>query len=375
MLKTSRYKKYQGETVILVGWALVNFFFLYKNGIIVTGEAGKYISQAQIFLQTGRPESANFWLYIVQISLLAFCLKFHLSFAFVFFIQLFFNLLATLYFYKTVRLLWNNNMTALTATFILLFNVPYQEYNTLLQTESLFFSFTLILSCYVIVIEKISLKNLIIIIVALTVISITRPTGILFFPPVFLYLFFIYFKKLSFEKKAGIIGIFTILFLFILNKAMMSGGELDFMLPFKDERIICGVPTLPGFIKINTASNGNSLYGLLYYVIHNFGQFAKMAWLRTVAFFGLYRSYFGASHNIYLVFYFYILDIGALLGSFYWYKKHFYKLLYFHLIITLVWVTTMMTCDDWHNRFYLSISPYIIFLFTGFICKFLKNDP
>ena len=154
----------------------------------------------------------------------------------------------------------------------------------------------------------------------------------------------------------------------------MSGGELDFMLPFKDEQIICGVPTLSGFAEINITKNANSLYGLFYYIVHNFGQFMKMAWLRTLAFFGLYRKYYSTAHNIYLVTYFYSLDIGAFLGSYYWFKKHSYPLLYFYSIIALVWVTTMLTCDDWHNRFYLGISPYIILLSTGFIRKFLKND-
>jgi hypothetical protein len=374
MLKISRYKNHRDQVIILAIWALVNFFFLLKNGIITTGEAGKYINQAHIFLQTGRPESANLWLYFVQISLLAFCLKFKLSFIVVFFVQLFFNLLATLYFFKTIRYLWSNNLVALSATLILLFNVSYQEFNTLLQTESLFYSFTLILSCYILLTEEITIKKLIVITLSLGVISITRPTGLLFIPPVFLYLFFIHFKKLSFVKKISILGIFVLLFLFILNQAMMSGGELDFMLPFKNEQIICGVPTLPGFVEINTTKNGNSLYGLFYYIFHNFGQFTKMAWLRTLAFFGLYRSYYSTTHNVYLVTYFYLLDIGAFWGSFYWYKKYTYKLLYFYSIMALVWVTTMLSCDDWHNRFYLSISPYIIFLSTGIIRKFSKPD-
>ncbi|MEI9808492.1 MAG: hypothetical protein WDO16_11830 [Bacteroidota bacterium] len=66
-------------------------------------------------------------------------------------------------------------------------------------------------------------------------------------PCAFLYLFFRFFRAFSFWLKAGITSFASVAFLFLLNSALGSGGELDFMLPFRDERIICGVPTLAHF--------------------------------------------------------------------------------------------------------------------------------
>jgi len=339
----------------------------------MTGEAEKYIGQANLFIKTGNLSAPSLWMYFTQITLLSFCIKLHLSFAIAIAVQFFFNFLATWYFHRTLYLVFNSSIIALVGVLLLLLNQSYQEFNVSLQTESLFYSFTLIASCYIITIEKLSFKNISGMIFLLALISLTRPTGLLFIPPALIYLFFIYLKQFNAMKKLAILSLVGIAFLFLLNQALGSGGELDFMLPFRDERIICGVPTLPGFLAIKTTSNGNSLWGLLYYITHNFSQFIRLAFLRTLAFFGLWRNYFGIMHNVFLVIYFYSIHMLAILSLPYWANKNAYRLLYFLALIFLTWLTVILTCDDWHNRFYLSISPYIIFLSLGFASMRIKK--
>ena len=363
----------KNKLAILVLWFLVNAFFFIKNGIVTTGEAEKYIGQANIFLQTGSVSSPNLWFYFIETGLIAFCIKFHASFLIIIIIQFILNFAATLFFYKTLLFLFDLNSVALAGTIILLLNQPYQEFNTFLQTESLFYSLTLILSCYVIWIEKISLKKIIIVLALLLIASITRPTGLLFILPVFLYLFFIYFHKASRIKKTGILLVFGLLLFFIINKAMGSGGEFDFMLPFRDEDIICGLPSIAHSASIKTTDNGNSILGIFYYVIHNPAQFFRLAWLKTIAFFGLYRSYYSKWHNIYLIVYFYLIHILAIASLPYLAKKMFYKTAYLLSLIFITWLTVMLTCDDWHNRFYLSISPYIIMISMGILSRKIKR--
>jgi hypothetical protein len=366
--QNNKYAKFLSPLSILgLLWLCVNGFFLLKDGIISDGESDKYITQANLFIQTGHLDSPNFWLYFTQIALLAFCLKLKIGFWLVIAVQLLLNLFASFYFYKTMDYIFHSKKIALIATALLLLNLPYQEFNHFLQTESLFYSITLILSCYLIKVEKIASRNFLIIVIFLAIVSITRPTGLLFIPPVFAYLFFVYLKKMAPLKKFGLLSAITLFFIFLLNKAIGSGGELDFMLPFRDERIICGVPTLPHFLDIKTTENGNSLYGLLYYITHNFGQFVKMAWLRTVAFFGLFRSYFTTWHNIYLIAFFFPLYIAGIFASPFWIRKNMFKFLYLTLAIALNWLTVILTCDDWHNRFFLSISPYIIIISMGLL--------
>lgn len=350
------------KAILLLLWLLLNTFFLLHRGIFLQGESAKYIDQARIFLATGKPESANFWLYITQIILVAGCIKFHLGFFFAVLVQLVFNLIATAFFYETVRYIIGNTGTAFIATLLLLANYFYQEFNTFLYTESLFYSFTLILSCYLIHVRDLTIKRLSTVTAMLLIICVTRPTGLLFLPPVFLYLFLVFFRNMPTWKKISLLTILAALFLCLLNVAIGTGGGLDFMLPFRDERIICGVPTLPSFLPIKTAPNGNSLYGLLYYITHNAPQFIKMAALRSRAFFGLYRSYYSTGHNIYLIVFFGVLYLTVIASLRYWFKRNPEILWYIISAIGLNWLTVILSCDDWHNRFFLTISPFLIIL-------------
>jgi hypothetical protein len=365
----------KGYAVVLgVVWALMNGYLLKTYGIVSgVGEPPKYVFEAETLIHTGHLSAASYWLYFTQIALLAGAIKLKLSFVFVFLIQLISNGLSAIYFCKTLLYLFRNGKVAFIGTMMLLLNYPYQQFNVYLQTESLFYSLTLILSYFVLTLEKPDNKKLLLILAILAIVCITRPTGLLFIPPVFLYFFFVFLKRLSPLKKLGILAGIAATFFFLLNKAVASGGELDFMLPFRDERIICGVPTLPGFIPIKTAANPNSLYGLLYYITHNFSQFIRLAGLRTLAFFGLYREYYSTFHNICLMTFFYSLYLLILAAIPFWLKNQPYKLLYLLSAILLVWATVMLSCDDWHNRFYLSISPFLIILSARTISSLTKT--
>lgn len=358
---------------LLVVWALMNGYLLRAYGVVSTvGEPPKYVFEAETLIRTGHLTSSNYWLYFTQIALLAVAIRLKISLFFVALFQLSCNLLASIYFYKTLLYIFHREKVAFIGTLILLLNYPYQQFNVYLQTESLFYSLTLILTYFVLTVEKPDGKRSLLILLLLGILCITRPTGLLLVPPVFLYVFFVLLKKLSPWKKAGILAAIAVTFLFFLNKALGSGGELDFMLPFRDERIICGVPTLPGFVPIKTASDPNSLYGLLYYITHNFSQFARLATLRALAFFGLYREYYSTIHNICLMTFFYSLYVLALASIPFWLKNQPYILCYLLVAILLIWITVMLSCDDWHNRFYLSISPFVIIL-SGRTIAFLTK--
>lgn len=357
---------------VLFLWFAIQAILWWKNGIVIDGEAEKYISEAHTFLEIGSVSSSNFWLYIIQIILIAFSIKFNLSFVFVVVIQLLVNLFSVAAVYYFIRSLFNTKL-AFIIVILLLLNYPLQQFNTFLQTESLFYSFITIYSCYLLHIKKIGLKEILIICFSLLLISVTRPTGLLFIPPTFLYLFFRFFTNIPVLYKTSLVILTSLLFLFILNFALGSGGELDFMLPFRDERIICGVPTVKSFLPIETSEDGNSLYGLAYYIANNFDQFSRLALIRALTFFKLFRPYFSTGHNIYLIIFFFPIYLSVLFSLRHWLKNNAYFLLYCISIIFMVLLTVMLTCDDWHNRFFLTITPFLNFLSLPFILKILNK--
>jgi hypothetical protein len=345
--------------ILFIVWAIVNAIIIYSNGIIADGEAVKYIFEANTLLKTGSLSANNFWFYFTQISLLAIAFKTGLGYAFVISVQLFFSAWALLSFYRLAASLFPKQI-AFTGTLIFLLNYPYHEFNTYLQTESLFHSFTIIFTAYLLRLNKLTLPHAVILFLSTVLICITRPTGLLLVPGIALYLFFAFFKAIGTRLKIGIVACCSIGFLVLMNSVIGSKGEWDFMLPYLDERIICGVPTLHHFVDIKTDPNGDSMYGLFYYITHNFDQFIRMAYLRSKAFFGLLRTYYGRGHNTYLAVFFYPLYAAALLSIGWWWKHHANRLLYFCCAVLMTWGTTLLTCDDWHNRWFLTISPWII---------------
>lgn len=342
-------------------WLVVQFLLFYQHGIQTDFEARKYIEQADLLIANGSVSSTNFWLYSIQIFLIATAKKLQTGFISVVIIQWLFNLCATWALYRFSTRMANKTVGVI-ITMLFIFNFPLQTFNSFLQTESLFYSFTILFSCYILSLQHLTWKKCALIFLLLIVISFTRPTGLLWIPCTFLYLFFRFFKRFSFFLKIGITVAVAIAFFFFLNFALGSGGELDFILPFRDEMIICGVSTLSHPIDIKTSQDQNSIAGLLYYITHHFSSFSQLAWLRTRAFWGLSRTYYSSGHNLYLACYFYPVYILSLFGIGRLFVKNRYLLLYCLSLILLTWGSVMLTCDDWHNRFLLSIIPYIYLL-------------
>lgn len=350
-----------GILPLLAVWAFIQGVFIFHHGIITTGEAEKYIGEAHTFLTTGTLSAHKYWLYFIQIGLLVIAFKTGLGYSFVLIVQLLFSALATYSFYRLIGRFFPSQ-TAMVGTMLLLLNYPFQELNVYLQTESIFYSFTILFSTYLLQLSKLTLLRFTAIVAALVILCITRPTGILFVPVTFIYLFFVFLKKMDTKLKIAITIGAALIFIWVLNGVLGSGDDLDFMLPYREEHIICGLPTLHQPASIDTTNNGNSLYGMAYYITHNFGQFARLALLKFKSFFVLIRPYYSTGHNMLLAVYFYPLYAFALLGINSWRHRHTYQLVYLAGLILITLGTTLLTCDDWHNRWLLSISPWIILL-------------
>lgn len=357
-------KLYQPKFIsILLGffWLLTQAALFWQRGIVTGFEAIKYINEAQHFLQYGTLSSNNFWLYSTEIFLIVAAIKLHLDFIFIVIIQWLLNLFATWMFFQLVVYILKKPLLVFLATFIFIINITYQVYNSFLFTESVFYSLTVIYSSYLLRIEKLNSKKIAILILLLILLSVTRPTGILFFPTTAIYIFFRFMKNISVWHKIAIVFSAFIIFYFSVNQMLQSGGEFDFMLPFRKENIICGVSTTTN-ANIEVMEKGNSLEGLVYYIFHNKDEFLKLAGLKTISFFGLTRNYYSPLHNLYLIIFFYPIYFLSIIGIIKLIKKKEKEIIYLVTIILLYWITTLLTCDDWHNRFILTVSPFIFLI-------------
>ena len=358
--KSGNLRRYD-KTILLLLWLIVQSSLIWHYGVVTYLEADKYISQAQYFIQHGTLSTNNYWLYSTEVFLIVAAIKLHLGFAVIAILQLLLNLFSTWMFYKLALFFLKKETLASFATILFIINIPYQIYNSFLFTESIFYSLTIIYSSYLLRLQRLAVKNILVLILLLALMSVTRPTGILFFGATALYIFFRFLNKLSLLVKILIVACSLIIFIGTLNIMMNTGGSLDFMLPFKKENIICGVNTNNN-VEINTIEKGNSLQGIVYYIYNNKDQFFKLARLKTISFFGLIRNYYSTFHNVFLVIFFYPFYLLSLIGLWKMCKRKKPELIYLVTIFLLYWITTMLTCDDWHNRFILTAMPFIFLI-------------
>ncbi|MDQ6610241.1 MAG: hypothetical protein M3Y85_10515, partial [Bacteroidota bacterium] len=258
---------------------------------------------------------------------------------------------------------------AFITTLLFLAMFYYQLYNVYLFTESLFFSLTIMFTYFLFSIKKLNFISLVFLLLFLLLLLFTRPTGILFIPPTLFFLIFRFGKnrKLPLLILSSIGGLTA--FYFILNAALNSGGEFDFLLPYIQEHVICGVPLVQQPHIISMPVNKNSVQGLWYIIQNNSDLFLGLAKKRFVAFWGVRRSFFSDGHNLFIAVYFYTMYVLILLGAKKMFRTHQAETIFMLLYIFLVMLMVLLSCDEWHNRFIFSILPFLLLLATALFAK------
>lgn len=350
-------------------WVLMQLFLLRQFGVHTTLEAAKYIEQANLLLEFGSLASGNFLFYSVQILLIAVAIKLGAGFWVVVLVQLLANAASLLLFYKLVYKLTRHPIVAFTASSLLLCMVYYQLYNVYLYTESLFFSLTIVYTFVLFQNKKWKLPRVLSVLFVLLLLIFTRPTGVLFIPPTIFFLIFRHGQKripllLGLSLIAGLL-----VFYLLLDAILNSGGELNFLLPYVEEHVICGVPLAQQPHIINAPENANSVKGLWFIVSKNRELFLRLAGKRLVAFWGVQRPYYSFLHNAFVAVYFYSLYILILFGLRRMLKAHRAESTFCLSYIFLVMLTVMLSCDEWHNRFLYSLLPLLLLMATGIFAR------
>jgi hypothetical protein len=294
------------KSLLILGafWFLIQIILFRQFGIVTAFESSKYIEQADFLLKTGHYTTGNFLFYSVQILLIALSKTTNTFPWLVVLIQLLVNALSVILFYKLSLSFTKNHFRSFLVTALLIGMIYYQLYNVHLFTESLYFSFGIIYTYLLFSIKKLSPKNILLLLLGISLLYLTRPTGIFFIPATVVYILFRFYQKKAFFLLLFFIVLGIILLYFLLNFSLNSGGELDFLLPYLDERVICGVPTIKGQHNITVPVEKDSVEGLWYIISHHTSLFLSLGGKRLIAFWGVVREYYTISHNIFIAFYF-----------------------------------------------------------------------
>lgn len=344
---------------LVIPWLFIQAGLLLHFGIRTDFEAVKYINEAHTFINTGHLSTPNFWYYSTEIFLIVLSLKLKLGPASVVLLQIMINGLATICLFRFITT-YAGKQTALITTLLLIVCIPFQQYNVALQTESLYHSFLILYAVTLLKIRQLNIKNSLLSLLLLLLLLVTRPSGLLLIPPTIVFVIAILNWKKQKLMKLAVVAILLLSGAGLLNKVMGSGGELNFMLPFETNMIICGVPgEHTGILK---HADPNSVSGITYYITHNFSQFMHLAWQKTISFFGIYRGYFSPLHNALSMCFFFLLYLLSLGGLKHWKREERPILLFCLTTILVIWLGVVVTCDDWHNRFVVTLVPFFLLL-------------
>lgn len=366
------------KILIVLIWLFSTSLYLKLFGIVTNMEAGKYIDEAGIFINTGSFSVPRYWFYSITIFIIAIALKLKIGLTGAFLLQAILNLYSYLFFYKALRKAFQFPLTAFFIIAYLLIFWPYQNWVVFLFTESVFFSLILILFSILILYKPESIKNILLIFFALVLVIMSRPLGILFGGSIYLYLFYCFNKKWKIILGCGSLLLFAFSF-YTINTIFSTTKFWTITQAFEQESVICDLPTTtPSFAKLDLAASGNPVYHLYYYLRHNFSHFLHFAGIKLQYFFLMTRPFYSKAHN-----YFLLLNTIPLyllmIGSFFIKKIQFNKAAAIFLIssIALYTLTIIIQCDDYQNRFILSIYPFFVILAARtieyLILHFFKN--
>ena len=345
--------------IILITWALVQTFLLYKYGIITNNEAVKYIREANNFSAEKSFSENKYIFYSVYIFVHVFFKWFGFEVTGVYLFQLLFNLLALICFYKTLLFISKKITVAFWGSLLLVICFPWQYWTICLYTESFFCSLIIILT-YCLFGNNKPICRYVFAPLLLIALIFSRPTGILLIPASML----LTFHQLVAYKKKALAFLFAtcvvVVFLSTFYYEMNSAASYNFIKPFVEHNIICDVPD-SAFTSTNRIYSGN-IGGVISFIKDNPVTFGGLCVSRFISFWSLTRSFYTSMHNWLLRLFFYPLYLFAIIGLIQQLNKHKQMAIFCLITIIVFTLSVMLTCDEWSSRFIMPILPLVIFL-------------
>ena len=366
-MKTYQYslivKKY-GFLILVIIWLMITSQHLYFTGLFSKLEADKYIREANRLVEQKGLSAKRFIFYSPTILLIFFSIKLKAGLYGAFILQALYNLFVTLFFYKTLQNYFEGYLYPFIVTFLLIIFLPYSNWIVYLYTESIFFSNILLLTTFVLRYkDKKNKKNFLLLLLSLLLVILSRPLGILFLFPALVYFF------VQANKKNKLIFLVCSLagltfFVYVSNVVFSTTEDASITLAASQQCIVCGViPTNSAVLKM--ADHGSPFFQLFYYVTNNFSNFLQLGLKKLSYFFLMTRNYYSVLHNAFLLLFLVPLYLLSLVYCFSKKEKSNQPVYLFQLTsIVLFALAVMLQCDDYHNRFSLSLFPF--FLLMGF---------
>ena len=362
MKQVIKYFNKRDYLVVVMLWIIFEAIWFYKFGFNFQQEATKYINEANFILNNHHLSQGRYLFYLSTIIIItiSFLLKTGLHGAVI--IILVINLFSYLYFFKALKKNFINLVSRFLIILFLLSFWPYQIWSLFLYTECLFYSFVMLLFSRLLLFEKMDGKFLWSTSIILLGVVISRPLGVLFVFPVMFFLYFHLNRKQKRYFYAGLI-LAILLLSWIVQVVFTTTPDWNMQRAFLEENIICDMPVAVSNSHLEVSNHPNQLYRLFFYITHNFSHFLGLALTRLKYFFLLTRNYYSGMHNVYL-----LINLVFIYGCIVIGIKTIGKifplpvLVFIFSSIFFFAMAVALQCDDYHNRFFLTLMPLLAVL-------------
>ncbi len=340
--KLSRIKEKHYLLILALIWIGVQLIMYSIFGFKTGWEGGKYQDDARLFLETGHLNPVR--LFFSSYSLLiAFFIKTGIGLKGVLLFQLLYSFFTVYIFFKLVKKLTNNNITAFLSTLIFIVTPNIQMWNFHLFTESIFIN-SLVIFLFLILNFRGKVSEFVVILLLAVVISYQRPPGVAAILPAAIFLILSGKGK----KKKLLLALFLLAFFFIHIYVMLSNTTNfdEFFFATKNQYSLIG-----GY---NALPRQQSFAA-------NLIVFIKALVIKFFYLFSMWRPYFSIKHNLvqlsFLPLYFF-----AIIGFISLYKENKRMFIYLFLLVAGYSALFVFTYVNYHCRYVTTVLPFVILL-------------
>jgi hypothetical protein len=358
---------------VVLLWLFFQAIWYIKFGARFDLEAGKYIFQADYLLEHHDLSETRFLFYFTTTAVIAFSKLIGAGLYGALAMIMLINLSCYLAFFKGLQKLFQNRLAPFLVVGFLLYFWPYQSWSFYLYTECLFYSLVLLLFAHLIRFRQLDVRFVFKLVVLLLLVVASRPLGILFILPALLFVFL----KLNKRQRivAGVAALLALVALnFVVQVVFTTTSDWSMKRALTENSIICDMPRATTNDKLDLSQHPNQLYQLFHFVTHNFSHFAGLALIRLRYFFVMTRSYYSTLHNLYL-----LVHLAALYGIILIGIRMLVRtfppalLLFIGSSVLLFAAAIALQCDDYHNRFALTLTPLYITLAVWVLLPVLRK--
>jgi hypothetical protein len=357
-LKDETKIKNQDWALIGISWILIQIILLCFQGINEQGESVKYIFTAEQWVK-GYRNLSLYSVFYFGYTFIHILLKYiGLSPKSMYVVQLIFSALATIYFTRILaRILYSRRAIILSA---LLYTSCYiiQSWVSFLYTDSIFASL-LVIATYFLLTEDENTRNRWILWVLLFALPFFRPVGFLF-----IVVAGFHWILLGTRKNTGKL-LCCVSYLAIIGIAIyLTFTDSAYYFPIHSlhniqANVICGYPGNLLKYQVIPYQTGMSTFS---YLFHNPGMTLRLFLFRFYKVFSMTRPYFGAGHNLFLIFSTLIYYLLAVIGLISIFRLREKKLYFIPAGILIFAFPIVIFCVEWTGRFSLPIICYTLIL-------------